>query len=339
MRTGRHIVLTGLILMLWSLFATAQDRQWMVCAGDTGISYYVSGLATSTFEWTVEGGTITRDYGDSIVVDWLVDPGSYAITVREISVDGCAGEVKSGEVVVVRPELDLGGDTYVCDGESIEIEPDGNFDSYLWQDGSTGSSFIGNREGWISLEVQDSYGCRARDSLYLSVYELPSVYLGSDTTLCGEEGLVLDAGSDGMIYTWSTGEIDRMITLFPMGSQEIWVIVEDEFGCSNSDTIVIEACDVSFLFRDIPTAITPGDGNGVNDVWEIDRLAPYTRAVVEIYDRWGTLVWRSEPGYSDPWDGRNMMGEEVPMDSYHFVIELNTKEEKDFITGIITVIR
>ena len=61
--------------------------------------------------------------------------------------------------------------------------------------------------------------------------------------------------------------------------------------------------------------------------------------MVEIFDRWGTLVWRSEPGYSNPWDGRNMKGNEMPMDSYHFVIQLNTGAGKDAVTGIITVIR
>ncbi len=88
MRIGKHILLTGLILMLWGLLAGAQDRQWSVCAGDTGIAYYVSGWDSSTFEWTVEGGTITRDYGDTIIVDWNVVPGLYAITVLETSADG-----------------------------------------------------------------------------------------------------------------------------------------------------------------------------------------------------------------------------------------------------------
>jgi gliding motility-associated-like protein len=291
------------------------------------------------FEWTVEGGTITRHYGDTIIVDWNVGPGSYTITVLETSIDGCAGELKSGVVGVGAPEIDLGGDTYVCEGEFIEIEAEGDFDSYLWQDGSTGSSYITDEAGWISVEVSDSYGCIVSDSLYLSVNELPFVSLGNDTSLCGEEGLLLDAGQDGEIYTWSTGDISRTITVYEYGDQEIWVISEDAFGCSNSDTILIEACDVSFYFRDIPTAITPSDGNGLNDFWVIDKLQEYPQAVVEIFDRWGTLVWKSEPGYSNPWNGRNMKGEEMPMDSYHFVMELNTGAKKDVLTGIITVIR
>ncbi|MCK5692318.1 MAG: gliding motility-associated C-terminal domain-containing protein, partial [Bacteroidales bacterium] len=115
--------------------------------------------------------------------------------------------------------------------------------------------------------------------------------------------------------------------------------VENIYGCFGSDTVMVNNCSVEFYFRDIPTAITPSDGNGLNDYWVIDKLASFSQAVVEIFDRWGTLVWKSEPGYSNPWDGRNMKGEEMPMDSYHFVIELNNEIEDDHVTGIITVIR
>jgi len=123
------------------------------------------------------------------------------------------------------------------------------------------------------------------------------------------------------------------------GPEEIRVEVENEFGCLSGDTILVKDCSFEFYFRDIPTAITPGDGNGLNDFWVIDKLATYPEAVVEIFDRWGILVWRSEPGYSNPWDGRDMKGKEVDMDSYHFVIELNSGTKNDFVTGIITVIR
>jgi gliding motility-associated-like protein len=325
--------------MLWSLVAGAQDPQWRVCAGDTGISYYVSGWETSTFEWTVEGGTITRNYGDSIIVDWPTVPGSYTITVQETSEHGCVGELKSGVVEVVAPDVDLGGDSYVCAGDVFEIEPDGEYVSYLWHDGSTGSSYVTDQEGWIGIEVTDAAGCSARDSMYLSVYDLPEVDLGPDTVVCGDEGVELDAGTDGISYRWSTGDISQVITVYMSETERYWVEVENEYGCIGGDTIFVRDCSVEFYFRDIPTAITPSDGNGLNDFWIIEKLQSFSQAEVEIFDRWGTLVWRSEPGYPDPWDGRHMNGAEVPMDSYHFVIQLNTGSKKDVVTGIITVIR
>jgi len=96
-------------------------------------------------------------------------------------------------------------------------------------------------------------------------------------------------------------------------------------------------CNVEFFFRDIPTAITAND-DGVNDVWNLEKLSGYSQAVVEIFDQWGALVWRSEPGYPAPWDGRNMRGQMMPVDSYHFVIDFNDGTDAR-VNGIVTVIR
>jgi len=337
MQVRKYIWLSGLFLILWNLGIRSQDRQWTVCAGDTGIAYFVSGWESSTFEWTVEGGTITRNYGDSIIVDWPGEKGAFLITVQEISADGCAGELKRGTVQVVGPDINLGGDTYFCRGSEFELIPEGDFASYLWNDGSTGPGYSTDQEGWISVEVSDSYGCLAKDSLYLSEVDLPLVDLGNDTALCGSQSLLLDAGPDGEFYTWSTGDMSRTITVYMDGDQEIWVDVENAYGCIESDTIRVGLCDVSFYFRDIPSAITPNE-DGRNDYWEIDKLLDFEKAVVEIYNQWGILVWKSEPGYTIPWDGRDMQGRLVPVDSYHFVIDFNDNNGGSF-TGIITVIR
>jgi len=336
MRIGRYILFLGMLLLLWFTETRAQEYESVVCVGDTGVAYFVQGWDNSTFEWSVVGGIITRNYGDSIIVDWTSVPGIYQISVQETSIFGCVGPPVISNVLVSSPEIDLGEDTYVCRGEVFEIEPEGDFNSYLWHDGTTGPSFSTDQEGWIRVKVTDTYGCARSDSLYLSVYELPEVDLGNDTSLCGDESLELDAGSDGQFFTWSTGDIAQQITVYRADHQEIWVIVEDEFGCRNSDTIVIEPCNIEFYFRDMPTAITT-NGDGVNDVWNIEKLSGYTQAVLEIYDQWGTLVWRSEPGYPEPWDGRNMNGKLVPVDSYHFVIDFNDGSN-DPLIGIVTVI-
>jgi gliding motility-associated-like protein len=232
------------------------------------------------------------------------------------------------------PVLDLGENMVICEGEWATITPEGAFTSYLWHDGSTAGEFIADQEGWIILRVTDIVGCATADSLFLSVAKLPVVYLGPDTTVCTEEGIILDAGTDGEQYLWSTGAVSRQITVYNDGNQEIWAEVQNAFGCTGSDTVLVRACDLSHLI-DLPTGITPND-DGVNDVWNIRALDQFPDAVVEVYDQWGTLVWRSEPGYPTPWDGRNMRGNQVPFDSYHFVIHFNDGTDERYV-GFITV--
>jgi len=337
MNLKNYIISLSLFLATCVSPVLGQDYVAIVCAGDTGMTYSVSGWEGSTFEWIVEGGTIARDYNDSIVVDWGSEPGEYEISVREISQYGCAGEYKTGVILVSAPDLELGDDTYICEGELFTLQPQGDFYSFLWSDGSTSPEFETDQEGMISLAVTDEYGCSLQDNLYLEVKDLPFVDLGDDISLCGEESAYLDAGSDGINYHWSTGDISREILVY-QGFQEIRVDVEDAYGCVNSDTIVIEDCDPEEYFKDIPTAITPSNQDGVNDVWRIEKLESFPDAVVDIYDRWGRLVWRSEPGYPTPWDGRNMNGKALPMDSYHFIILLNFGDD-DRVVGSVTVIR
>jgi gliding motility-associated-like protein len=296
-------------------------------------------LAGSVFNWNITNGSIVNDYGDSILVDWGTQIITGTIELIETTVNGCLSDPVILNVEVGGPDLDLGIDQGICSGESITIDPAGDYATYLWNDGSTAASYTTDQEGWITLEVTDIYGCETSDSIYLSIYNLPVVDLGPDTTVCGDEGVDLDAGTDGISYRWSTGDISQVITVYMGETERYWVEVENEYGCIGGDTIYVRNCSVEFFFRDIPTAITPSDGNGLNDFWIIEKLQSFSQAEVEIFDRWGILVWRSEPGYPDPWDGRDMNGAEVPMDSYHFVIQLNTGSRKDVITGIITVIR
>jgi len=307
----------------------------IVCAGDMGIVYRIQGNPGSTFVWNVEGGTISDNYGDSIKVNWGNLPGEYNLRVQEVSKFGCAAVPVSGKVLVSAPLLELGDDKEICDGGVIEILPIGTFYSYLWHDGSVTPNFIARDEGLISLMVSDQYGCKKTDSLFLEIHPLPFVNLGRDTSLCGIETLILDGGSDGQVFNWSTGQTSREITVYE-GYQKISVNVTDEFGCSSLDEIIINSCSTEDYFRNMPTAFTP-NGDGKNDVWNIPELQAFPQAVVEIYDRWGTLVFRSESGYSNSWDGISG-GKEMPMDSYYYVINLNSAGLQP-IAGTVTLIK
>jgi gliding motility-associated-like protein len=336
MNLRKYIVILLIMLGAWSTVVSGQDYSLVVCPGDTGVDYHVQGTAGSTYEWTVNGGTIARNYGDSIIVDWGMVPGIFEITVQEISQFGCYAVPKSVGVMISAPDINLGDDTYVCSEESMTFRPIGDFYSFEWQDGSTLPTFTASEEGFISCKVSDTYGCFWKDSVYLEVKPLPYIELGNDTSLCGEQYLDISGGYDAIDFSWSTGEISPSITVY-QGYKEISVIVEDDFGCINYDSIVIDDCDPGVFFKDIPTAITP-NGDGINDEWRIEKLEAYSEAVVDIYDRWGNLVFKSEPGYPNGWDGRNARGDLVPLDSYHFVILLNFGDD-DRIIGTITVVR
>ena len=84
------------------------------------------------------------------------------------------------------------------------------------------------------LEVYDG-SATVEDQIILTVNPLPGVYIGSDTTICQGENLVISAGEGFASYLWNTGETTNSLTATVQG--EYWVEVTNEFGCAGSDTL------------------------------------------------------------------------------------------------------
>ena len=107
--------------------------------------------------------------------------------------------------------------------------------------------------------------------------------------------------------------------------------------------IINGACVVTrrvwvFVFEPISIydAFTP-NGDGINDDWVIERIEDFPQCSINIFDRWGQLVYTSV-GYPIPWDGtRN--GNPLTAGNYYYVIELNNDEvDTTLFTGSVTII-
>ena len=113
-------------------------------------------------------------------------------------------------------------------------------------------------------------------------------------------------------------------------------------NCVIRDTINLLPLHPACL--DVPTAFSP-NGDGKNDTWIIFAGDPknpvevstmYPKAIIEVYTRWGTVVYRSEPGYPSPWDGY-FHGRSLPLDSYYYIIKRG--DGSDPQVGNVTIIR
>ncbi|MFM2363289.1 MAG: hypothetical protein RLZZ316_2191, partial [Bacteroidota bacterium] len=79
-----------------------------------------------------------------------------------------------------------------------------------------------------------------RDSLtrnnYVVVTTPPIVNLGSDTTICSGESLLLNAGAGAQHYLWNTGDTTQTIDGSIPG---IYSVTVTNYGCSNTDSIKV----------------------------------------------------------------------------------------------------
>jgi gliding motility-associated-like protein len=85
----------------------------------------------------------------------------------------------------------------------------------------------------------------------------------------------------------------------------------------------------------IQKAFSP-NGDLINDVWNIGNIFLFPKMEVTIYNRWGQSVWKSGAGYPQPWNGKSN-GSDLPIDSYHYVINLNNGTKP--IVGDVTIVR
>ena len=86
----------------------------------------------------------------------------------------------------------------------------------------------------------------------------------------------------------------------------------------------------------IPSVFTP-NGDGINDTWQIDGIDLYPNAEIQVFNRWGQLIYESEGAY-DPWDGiglLNLNAQQIA--TYYYVISLNINDKN--YTGSVTIKR
>jgi len=132
-------------------------------------------------------------------------------------------------------------------------------------------------------------------------------------------------------YTWSTNSTEKQITDLRPGNYS--VRVTDLNLCTVNDSATVRYLwDLCLV---IPDAFSP-NGDLINDTWIIGGIEYYPNAIVTIYNRWGQMLWESEPGYIHPWDGRSE-GVNMPVDGYHYVLDLHNGYK--LIIGDVTLVR
>jgi gliding motility-associated-like protein len=84
-------------------------------------------------------------------------------------------------------------------------------------------------------------------------------------------------------------------------SYQVTLVVSNDFGCIDSVTKTVIIIDDILIF---PNVITP-NGDGKNDVFEIINSDKFPNSLLQVYNRWGKLVFEQQ-NYGNKWDGSNL---------------------------------
>ena len=165
----------------------------------------------------------------------------------------------------------------------------------------------------------------------------PDVEYGNFPVVLEGESLELSSdNSDCVEYIWSwtddtiINNNGSIIINDVQKSNWYYLHVKNSEDCLGYDSIYVVVGVTTY------EAITPNN-DGFNDFWTPLDIESYENALVQVFNRWGALVFESKGGENyQAWDGTNS-GKELPAATYYYIIDLNTGDEPQ--TGPITIIR
>ena len=191
----------------------------------------------------------------------------------------------------------------------------------------------------VSLYITNSFGCRSTTfTKTVTVNPYPIVNAGPDL-------FILQDGSDTIqpiitainpTYLWTPNfyflSSNTVMNPIVKGVEDITytLTVTGRGGCVASDQVFIKV----LKGPEIPNIFSP-NGDGQHDTWVIKYLDTYPGGTVDIFNRYGQLIFHSV-GYSVPWDGK-IDGKVVPIGTYYYIV--NPKNGRKIMSGYVDVIR
>jgi gliding motility-associated-like protein len=331
------------------------------CPGElvNNIVVNLTGTPNWTVNYTLNGSaqTLSGITGSPVSLGNL--PGTYTLT-GIIDAD-CATSVNGSQEIAILtlPEVEFTGGGTFCEGDvivPISLSFSGespwvinyNIDGQPFSATVSSPTLAFNSPGIYEFEdVTDAQCANSIDTvLVLQLIPLPEAPLATaDTTYCfGEEIQPMSVLSLVGMYTWYSdpslsnqiGFGIQQLPLNQLGATTYYVAnTQSEcIGEPTEITITINSCGLI-----IPTAFTP-DGDGANDWWEIPDIGFFPNHSVAVYNRWGSLIYKSGTGNyeSVPWDG-TYKGNGLPVASYYFMVDLDvTSNADEVLKGTVSIV-
>lgn len=279
-------------------------------------------------------------------------PASKTYTIRYVAYSGisCVSTVTQTITVLATPQLQFNSIAEVCSNDPAFQITQAQLLNGLPGSGvfsGTGVSSTGmfdpTAAGTGLQTIRYTYtgtnGCSNYVEQTIPVNPTPIANAGPDKVVL-EGGVVtltpvLITGIT-VTYSWTpiTGlnnpNIPNVAVSSPPEDITYTLTVTSNKGCTTNDEVFVKLLKKP----DIPNIFSP-NGDGVHDRWEIAYLNTYPGCTVDVYNRYGQLIFHSI-GYGTPWDG-TVNGKSVPVGTYYYIVD--PKNGRSKMSGYVDVIR
>jgi gliding motility-associated-like protein len=284
---------------------------------DTIGSYTVILTATSSFGCTDDTTQVFSAFFDKPVANFVVSPDRLCQGSDNVFTDQ-----SNAPSSVVRDRMWMFGDGTL----STETNP---VKQYLQPGRYEVSLVVTSTENCVSDPYKDSVIVFVQPVIDAGV----SFIVGEGTTIRFRP--VVNDSTSNISFLWTPGgSLSNATALRPYLvatiDQTYKLTATGEGDCTDEDTMTVK------ILKKVtcPNAFSP-NGDGVNDTWQLDNLSEYPGAKVEVFNRYGQVVYSSR-GYAKAWDG-NSSGKPLPIGTYYYVIQLQNGFKP--LNGSVTIIR
>ncbi|MBU0489612.1 MAG: T9SS type A sorting domain-containing protein [Bacteroidetes bacterium] len=209
----------------------------------------------SSVSWSTSG---SGHFADSLNLNASYFPDTNdvnagSVYLHLVAAGTCGNGTDSLLVTIADSTVVLALDTVMaCPGVSFTLSAAGSSGTYSWTPAAYLSSpSVPNPVGMIDhdtvfvVSLTNSCGT-ATDTTRLIINPAASADLGSDTSVCANETLILTAPGGNSSYIWSNGATSQQTTFHPplTGSIEISLTTTNASGCSDSDTLLLHSLPV-----------------------------------------------------------------------------------------------
>ncbi len=329
-----------------------------VCAG-TGITYTAvgnGGGSAPTFQWFLNNNPVGTNSNTFTLVNpnnldavWVVMTSNLPCVVagtNPVTSTKLFADVRT----IPKPVINEANSEF-CAGSTFTytVNPTSAGNRFQWYKNGvkliddTLSSLIVNSTGKYFVVESNRICSTTSDAVAAERVENPIAFAGNDQYVLFESIVQLGA-SGGSNYSWAPAtDLNNALIpnpVWPASTTTAFTVTVSNKStsgstvCSNTDEVEI------FVLKPIiiPNAISPNN-DGKNDDWFIENIEGFPNCEIDVYNRYGALVWKST-GYNERWAGINFRnGELLPQGTYFYVIDLKSSVFKDPYKGYIQILK
>lgn len=311
------------------------------CTSATG-TVTVTASGNPPYQYSINGTTFQASN-----VFNNVAPGTYTVLVKDAA--NCTYSVTPSAVVGTTNNLFVNittpMDTIVCYGSKFVLRAVSNATNFSWTpsqgidaNGSTLTPVISASTFTQYIVTATTGICSIVDTFRMVIAPLPTVDAGANVNLVFGDSVQLNATASPGNYVWTPAlglSATNILNPWakPLQTTTYTITVTSAQNClaQSSVVVTVNSCIAPM------SAFTP-NGDGVNDVWLVTQTSCLASAQVQVFNRYGTLVFEDND-YKNTWNG-TYKGNSLPDGTYYFIIKYKTINGQQLITrGNVTILR